>query len=95
MTLPKITSESILSNIEQARRSGSPGQFVVDWLEKWGFEENQPQLCESVIDMIDGFYEDGDEIEKVPCATVVGVIMNSILAAIEAEELEEMFQESS
>ena len=93
MTLPEITAESILSNIEQAKRAGSPGEFVVEWLEKW--KKNQPQLCESVIYMIDGFYEDGDEIEKVHCATVVGVIMNSILAAIEAEELEEMFQESS
>jgi len=95
MTLPKITIDGILSNIEQARRSGSPGEFVLDWIEKMNKQEHQSQFCAGLIDLIDGFFDDDDDIGKVHCATVVGVIMNSILAAIEAEELEEMFQESS
>jgi hypothetical protein len=95
MALPTITIDGILSNIEQARRSGSPGKFVLDWIEKMDKKEHQSEFCAGVVDLIDGFYGDDDDIGKVHCATVVGVIMNSILAAIEAEELEEMFEESA
>ena len=94
MTLPKITIEGILSTLSQAQRLGSPGDFVLDWEEKMN-EENQGDLCEGVVSLVDGFYDDDDYNEKVHCAAVVAIVVNSILAAIEAEELEKMFQESA
>ena len=93
MTLPKITAEGILSTLSQARRLGSPGDFVLDWIEKMNVEENQGELCVSIIDLIEGFYGEDDHSEKVHCAAVIGIVVNSILAAIEAKELEEMFKD--
>ena len=54
MTLPKITAEGILSTLSQARRLGSPGDFVLDWIEKMNVEENQghppPRFCGGAAD---------------------------------------------
>ena len=93
MTLPQITAEGILSTLSQAQRLGSPGDFVLDWIEKMNVEENQGELCVTIIDLIEGFYGEDEYNEKVHCAAVIGIVVNSILAAMEAEELEEMFKD--
>ena len=92
--LPKIKAETILANVAQAKRSGNPGRFVLEWVEKFS-SKGQEELCSSTVELIDAFYGDEDGLGKVHCATVVGILLNSILASIEAKELEKMFEETT
>ena len=91
-TLPAVTAETILATVEQARRSGTPGKFVLEWLEKFA-SKGQEELCGGIVELVDGFFEDAQG--KIHCAAVVGIVLNSVMASIEAKELEELFQETA
>ena len=91
-TLPVVTAETILANVEQARRSGTPGKFVLEWIEKLA-SKGQEEFCGSIVELIEGFFEDAKG--KVHCAAVIGIVLNSVMASIEAKELEELFEETA
>tara|TARA_Y100000593_G_scaffold42867_1_gene82069 strand:+ start:313 stop:633 length:321 start_codon:yes stop_codon:yes gene_type:complete len=93
-SLPTIKASTILAHIQIARRAGTPGKFVLQWIEQLSSEGKQPELCASIVELIDGFFEDDAE-GKVNCASVLGIILNSIIASVEAEKLEEMFEETA
>ena len=89
--LTTITETALKANAEIAAREDTAGGFTVQWIE--GMCEEQPMMASFIVEMCDGFFEESEH--KIKCVCVLGIVINSIKASLEAKELEELFAETA
>ena len=97
MTIPKISMACFLAQLSKSTQK-DPDLFAADFMMR--LTEEQPDMMACIVAMIKPMVQVPDEVEEIPASVsaemcllatfcVLGVVMESISATIDAEEMDE------